>query len=343
MTRSLAPLLIALVGCRPRSGPGLRRPRRAFVAQLIMSTGFIGPLMVLAGAAALFLVMRRWLELRRAPRAGSARALARGQSARRSARGRARPRRQEPYVPRRARRRRPLPAPRRIGRDARQRRARTATESLRLGNRVANLARLGGVALLVGVFGTTAGLMSMLRVIETSRSPSPATVTAASANRWRRARPVGGPVLLRGVLLVDSRLTQRILAVCASPRRWCGAARRPARGSRRRGRPTSSAPPRARRVLRRRLQRLLRRPERNPRGRSGSGPHRPGRRRRWHRSRRKGCGCPSQGGAEYSSAAGSWTPRAAKRPRPPTPGPCNPLVVLDPALDEVRRVELPAP
>jgi len=48
----------------------------------------------------------------------------------------------------------------------------TTRESLRLGNRVANLARLGGVVLLVDLFGTTAGLMSTLQVIEILKEPT---------------------------------------------------------------------------------------------------------------------------------------------------------------------------
>ena len=88
-------------------------------------------------------------------------------------------------------------------------------ESLRLGNRVANLARLGGVALLVGVFGTTTGLMNTLFLIARLKAPVPGDFT----------RGIGEPLASTALGLMvalfcfvaffwfDSRLTQRVLAV----------------------------------------------------------------------------------------------------------------------------------
>jgi biopolymer transport protein ExbB len=184
--------------------------------QLILATGFIGPLLALAGAMALVLVLRRWLELR--PDRLAPEALQRSLEVKlhgadleagldlalksRTALG-------------------DLVASglhlRHAGLDemlANVERA-TARESLRLGNRVANLARLGGVVLLVGLFGTVVSLMSMLRVIETLREP-----TVADFVRGISESLVSVALGLFVALLcfvaffwLDARLTQRALAV----------------------------------------------------------------------------------------------------------------------------------
>jgi biopolymer transport protein ExbB len=190
-------------------------PPRSF-GELLLSTGFIAPLFALAGVVAFALALRRWLELRpgRLAPEGLQRSLegalhgadldAALELARKSgtllgelvASG--------------------LDL-RREGLDemlANVERA-TTRESLRLGNRVANLARLGGLALLIGLFGTITGLMNTLRVIEILLAPT--------VGDFVRGISESLACVALGLLVavfcflaffwLDARLTQRTLAV----------------------------------------------------------------------------------------------------------------------------------
>ncbi len=144
----------------------------ASFAQAFAAAGFVGPLMGVAGLAAVVMVIRRALELRperlapgplqreleaRIHRGELAAGLERAEASQTLLGG--------------------LVAAglylRQAGLDemlANVERS-AAKESLGLGNRIANLARLGGIALLGGVFGTVIGLMSMLQVIQSLQEP----------------------------------------------------------------------------------------------------------------------------------------------------------------------------
>jgi biopolymer transport protein ExbB len=201
----VAPALPAQVNPQPRS-----------FAELVMASGFIGPLLALASLLAVGMVVARWRELRLQRLAPS--------SLQRSLEG--------------ALHRAELDAGldhavasqtllgdlvaaglhlRRAGLDemlANVERA-TSRESMRLGNRVANLARLGGVVLLVGLLGTTVSLMSALEVIGVLEAP---TVNDFAQGIQQALVCV---VLGIGAALfsfaaffwLDARLTQRTLAV----------------------------------------------------------------------------------------------------------------------------------
>jgi biopolymer transport protein ExbB len=139
---------------------------------LFASTGFFGPLMLLLGAAALALAVRRWLELRPgrlAPESlqkGLERALRDGEPGASLAQATAS--------------RTWLGAVvaaglhlRAAGLDevlANVERA-AIKESLRLSNRIANLGRLGVVVLLLGLLGTMISLMNAMLVLEQLASP----------------------------------------------------------------------------------------------------------------------------------------------------------------------------
>ena len=185
-------------------------------SQLFMSTGFVGPLMVLAGAVALFIAIRRWLELRggRLAPAELERTLDAAVHAGQLDQGLERAVASHTLLGE-------LVAAglylRKAGLDemlANVERAATK-ESLRLGNRVANLARLGGVALLVGVFGTTTGLMNQLFVIAQLKAPVPGDFTRGFGESLA-STALGLMVALFcfvAFFWFDSRLTQRVLAV----------------------------------------------------------------------------------------------------------------------------------
>ena len=185
-------------------------------AQLFMATGFVGPLMVLAGAVALFIAIRRWLELRagRLAPAELERKLDAAVHAGQLDQG------LEHAVASHTLLGELVAAGlylRKAGLDemlANVERAATK-ESLRLGNRVANLARLGGVALLVGVFGTTTALMSTLFVIAQLKAPVPRDFTLGIGESLA-STALGLMVALFcfvAFFWFDSRLTQRVLAV----------------------------------------------------------------------------------------------------------------------------------
>lgn len=211
----LLPLLLLASGALPAAAGAQAAHTRSLLA-LIQSSGFVGPLLALAGLAALVLALRRWLELRPGRLAPEAlqraleEALHRGElDAGLELAVRSRTLLGE------------LVAAglhlRRAGLDemlANVERA-TARESLRLGNRLANLARLGGGAVLTGLLGTSAGLLSMLQVMESLKDPTAHDFILGI-----------GPALVCVVLGLsvalfcfatffwfDSRLTQRTLAV----------------------------------------------------------------------------------------------------------------------------------
>jgi biopolymer transport protein ExbB/TolQ len=90
-----------------------------------------------------------------------------------------------------------------------------AREALRLGNRVAMLARLGGIALLVAVLGATTAVMSMLRAIGALERPAVADFVQGLAPAFT--------CLALGLLValvcyvaffwLDASLTRRVLGV----------------------------------------------------------------------------------------------------------------------------------
>lgn len=169
MTHLLPPALAWLAQAAPSSpadAPGS-------YSQSFAATGFVGPLMVLAGAFGLVLAVRRWCELsaeRLAPLAlqrGLESALGAGEVARGLAEATASGTVLGALV-----------ADglflRSGGLDemlAGVERA-TAREALRLGNRVALLARLGGIVLLFGLLGATMAVMSMLAVVGELEKPT---------------------------------------------------------------------------------------------------------------------------------------------------------------------------
>ena len=185
-------------------------------AHLFGSTGFMGPLMLLAGAVALFIAIRSWLELRagRLAPAELERTLDAAVHAGQLDQGLERAVASHTLLGE-------LVAAglylRKAGLDemlANVERAATK-ESLRLGNRVANLARLGGVALLIGVLGTTTGLMSVLFVIAQLKAPVPGDFTRGFGESLA-STALGLMVALFcfvAFFWFDSRLTQRVLAV----------------------------------------------------------------------------------------------------------------------------------
>ena len=185
-------------------------------SNLFMATGFIGPLMLLAGAVALFLAIRRWLELRagRLAPAGLERTLDAAVHAGQLDQGLERAFASHTLLGE-------LVAAglylRKAGLDemlANVERAATK-ESLRLGNRVANLARLGGVALLIGVLGTTTSLMNVFYMIARLKAPVPGDFTTGIAESLA-STALGLMVALFcfvAFFWFDSRLTQRVLAV----------------------------------------------------------------------------------------------------------------------------------
>ena len=185
-------------------------------SQLFMSTGFVGPLMVLAGAVALFIAIRRWLELRAGHLAPAEleRTLDAAVHAGQLDQGLERAVASHTLLGE-------LVAAglylHKAGLDemlANVERAATK-ESLRLGNRVANLARLGGVALLIGVLGTTTSLMSAFFLIARLKAPVPGDFTTGMGESLA-STALGLMVALFcfvAFFWFDSRLTQRVLAV----------------------------------------------------------------------------------------------------------------------------------
>ncbi len=212
----LATLLASAIALQSHAAQTYVAPAPPSSADLFRSTGVIGPLMVLAGAVALFIAIRRWLELRaeRLSPAELERTLDAAVHAGQFDQGLERAVASHTLLGE-------LVAAglylRRAGLDemlANVERAATK-ESLRLGNRVAILARLGGIALLVGVFGTTTGLMSVLFVIAQLKAPVPGDFTRGFGESL--ASTALGLLVAMFCFVAffwfDSRVTQRVLAV----------------------------------------------------------------------------------------------------------------------------------
>src|SRR5262245_20870046 len=168
----LATLLTSAIALQSDAAPPSGTYTPASSSHLFMTTGLVGPLMVVAVAVALFIAIRRWLELRagRLAPAELERALDAAVHAGQLDQGLERAVASHTLLGE-------LVAAglylRKAGLDEMLANVeRVATkESLRLGNRVANLARLGGVTLLVGVLGTISGLMSQFFVIARLKAP----------------------------------------------------------------------------------------------------------------------------------------------------------------------------
>ncbi len=185
-------------------------------AELFQSTGFVGPLLAIAGLVALACAIRRWLELR--SEALAPKDLQRALEITLHGGG------VHAALEQASKGRTPLGQIvtaglllRKAGLDemlANVERA-VGKETLRLGNRIANLARIGGVAFLFGLFGTTVGLMSMLGVMGSIQSPL--------VNDFARGAGESLACVALGLLVAlfcfvtyfwfDSKLGQRLLAV----------------------------------------------------------------------------------------------------------------------------------
>ena len=217
MTR-LLPIALLVVDCMPSAemAPAPAPVPGRSLADLALSSGFILPLLTVAGITGIVLAVRRWLELRPGRLAP--------EELQRSLEGKLHGADLEGGLELAVRSRTVLGELvasglhlRRAGLDemlANVERA-TTRESLRLGNRVANLARLGGVALLVGLFGTIIGLMSTLQVIEVLKAPTVndfVVGTSESLASFALGLFVGLFCFV-AFFWLDSRLTQRTLAV----------------------------------------------------------------------------------------------------------------------------------
>jgi len=214
MTRFLLPPALFALDWTPAASAGQTRGRS--FAELVMASGIIGPLIAFAGLFAFALALRRWLELRPARLAPEA--LQRGLEAK--FHGADLDGGLELAVQSRTVLGELVAAGlhlRRAGLDemlANVERA-TTRESLRLGNRVANLARLGGVTLLIGLFGTIVSLMNLLAVLEILKAPT-VNDFVTGVNEALVCVAFGLFVALFcfvAFFWLDSRLTQRTLAV----------------------------------------------------------------------------------------------------------------------------------
>ena len=95
-----------------------------------------------------------------------------------------------------------------------------AGEALRLGNRIANLSRLAVCALLLGMFGTTTGIISTLLVIKSIKAPT-ANDFAIGICESLVSIAFGSLVALVSFIAfycLDHRLTRRTLDATASAR-----------------------------------------------------------------------------------------------------------------------------
>src|SRR5215831_17725983 len=183
---------------------------------LFRSTGFIGPLMVIAGVVALVMAIRRWSELRTSRLAP--------EPLQRSVEIKIHDRQLDAALHDAVASRTFLGEVvgsglylREAGLDemlANVERG-AAKESLRLGNRVANLARFGSAVLLVGFFGTTMALIYvMLRIAELKTPTVNDFVVGIGEALVCMAFALFIALFCFGSFFVlDSRLTQRTLVV----------------------------------------------------------------------------------------------------------------------------------
>jgi biopolymer transport protein ExbB len=91
----------------------------------------------------------------------------------------------------------------------------TARETMRLGNRVAHLARLGGSVLLIGFFGTTEAVISVCSVIGSLKAPVPSDfyIGVAEALCCLALALLIAFACFVAFFLLDSRLTRRTIEV----------------------------------------------------------------------------------------------------------------------------------
>ncbi len=183
---------------------------------LFQSTGFVGPLLMLLGALAVLAAVRRWLELRPASlapeplqaslelalRDGKVSAALAQATASRTCLGTVVAAGLQLHA---------------AGLDEMLANVeRTALrESLRLANRIANLARFGLVILLIGVLGTVLGLVNTLRVLELLVAPGLGHFVAGAAESLTCTAFGLALALLCfcAYFMLQSRLAQRTLAV----------------------------------------------------------------------------------------------------------------------------------
>jgi biopolymer transport protein ExbB len=183
---------------------------------LFRATGFVGPLMVIAGIVALVMAIRRWLELRASRLAP--------ESVQRAIEIKIHDRQLDGAVRDAVSSRTFLGEV--VGSGLHLRDAGldemlanvergAAKESLRLGNRVANLARFGSAVLLVGLFGTTLALIFVMLRIGQLKTPAVNDfVTGIGEALVCMALALLIALFCFGCFFVlDSRLTQRTLEV----------------------------------------------------------------------------------------------------------------------------------
>ena len=191
-------------------------PASPSFTDLFRATGFVGPLMVIGGIVALVMAIRRWGDLRTARLAP--------EPLQRSVEIKVHDRQLDDAL-------RDAVASRTflgevIGSGLYLREAGldemlanvergAAKESLRLGNRVANLARFGGAVLLIGLFGTTLGMINvMLRIAQLKAPTVNDFVTGIGEALVCMALALFIALFCFACFFVlDSRLTHRTLAV----------------------------------------------------------------------------------------------------------------------------------
>jgi len=191
-------------------------PRPRGFGALFQATGFAGPLLLLLGAIALVLAIRRWLELR--PGALAPEPLQRGL-------GQAiRDGKTDEALSQAAASRSCLGNVavgglqlRTAGLDEMMSGVERAAikESLRYSNRIANLGRLGVIVLMVGVLGTVLGLMSTMQFLAAVAEPRLSDL-AAGAGESLACTALGLAIALPSFaahFLLENRLARRSLDV----------------------------------------------------------------------------------------------------------------------------------
>jgi len=203
----------ALLLLLPQSSPA---PRPRGFVELIQTTGFVGPLILVLAIVALVLAVRRWLELaseRLAP-----------EPLQRSLEGALRAGKSAAGLEQATASRTCLGAVvasglylEKGGLDEMLANVERAAikESLRYSNRIANLGRLGVVVLLIGLFGSVLGLMSTLAVLGRLASPGLSEL-AAGTGEALTCTALGLAIALPCFVahfLLENRLARRTLAV----------------------------------------------------------------------------------------------------------------------------------
>jgi len=192
----------------------LREPQS--MTSLFQSTGIVGPLMLLAGAITFVVAVRRWLELRPSRLAPESLQRSLELKLHDGQHGAA----LQAALESKTLLGELVAAGLRLragGLDemlANIERA-TGKESLRHGNRVANLSRWGGAVLLIGLWGTTAGLISTMAVLSRLKDPTTSDfVTGIGESLVCVAVALLVALFCFGAFfLMDSKLTRQLLAV----------------------------------------------------------------------------------------------------------------------------------